>query len=76
MLVYVPIYPTSDVTTFAESAVYILYTFANTSELKEIVYYSKRPISLLFYALSHGRIKKFIADALFAYSIFLWKHRA
>ena len=32
MLVYVfikPTYPTSDVTTFAESAVYILYIFAN-----------------------------------------------
>ena len=32
MLVYVfikPTYPTSDVTTFAESAVYILHIFAN-----------------------------------------------
>ena len=32
VLVYVfikPTYPTSDVTTFAESAVYILYIFAN-----------------------------------------------
>ena len=63
MLVYEfikPTYPTSDVTTFAESAVYILYIFQITSELKEIVYYSKRPISLLFHALSHKTINKTI----------------
>ena len=56
MLVYVfikPTYPTSDVTTFGESAVYILFILQKTSELKEIVYYSKRRISLLFHALSH-----------------------
>ena len=32
-----------------------------TSELKEIVCYSKRPIGLLFHALSHETIKIFIA---------------
>ena len=33
---------------------FIFCTFLQiTSELKEIVYYSKRPISLLFHALSH-----------------------
>ena len=56
MLVYVFIkltYPTSDVTTFAESAVYICKFLQITSELKEIVCYSKRPIGLLFHALSH-----------------------
>ena len=35
-----------------------------TSELKEIVYYSKQPIGLLFHALSQETIKKFIANAL------------
>ena len=35
-----------------------------TSELKEIVYYSKRPISLLFHALPHETIKIFIANVL------------
>ena len=63
MLVYVfikPTYPTSDVTTFAVSAVYILHIFAT----KEIVYYSKRPIGLFFHVLSHETIKIFIANAL------------
>ena len=37
---------------------FIFRTFLRiTSELKEIVYYSKRPISLLFHALSHKTIK-------------------
>ena len=35
-----------------------------TSELKEIVYYSKWLISLLFHALSHETIKIFIANVL------------
>ena len=53
-----PTYPTSDVTTFADSAVYILYIFANNFGTKrDIVYYSKWPISLLFHALSHKTIK-------------------
>ena len=44
---------------------FIFCTFLQiTSELKEIVYYSKRPISLFFHALSHETIKKFIANAL------------
>ena len=55
MLVYVfikPNYPTSDVTTFAESAVYILTLLRKTSELNEIVFYSKRPVSIFFHASS------------------------
>ena len=37
---------------------FIFCTFLQiTSELKEIVYYSKWPISLLFHALSHKTIK-------------------
>ena len=63
MLVYEiikPNYPTSDLTSFAESAVYIFFKFLQiTSELKEIVYYSKQPIGLLFYAISHETIKFF-----------------
>ena len=52
---YLLTYPTSD----------IFYTFLEiTSELREIVYYSKRPIGLLFYALSHKTIKIFDADVL------------
>ena len=44
---------------------FILCTFLQiTSELKEVVYYSKRPISLLFHALSHQTIKIFIANVL------------
>ena len=40
---------------------FIFCTFLQiTSELKEIVYYSKRPISLLFYALSHEALNKTI----------------
>ena len=40
---------------------FIFCTFLQiTSELKEIVYYSKRPISLLFHALSHKTINKTI----------------
>ena len=40
---------------------FIFCTFLQiTSELKEIVYYSKRPISLLFHALSHETINKTI----------------
>ena len=35
-----------------------------TSKLKEIVDYSKRPISLLFHALLHETIKNFIANVL------------
>ena len=65
ILVYVaikPTYPTSDVRTFAESAVYILYIFENNFELKEMVYYSKGPICLLFQALSHETVKIFIAN--------------
>ena len=42
-------YPTSDVTICAESAIYILHIFAN-SLLKEIVYHSKRPMTLFFHA--------------------------
>ena len=66
MLVYVfmnPTYPTSELTTFAESAVYILYIFANNLET-ERVYYSKQPMALLFHALSHETIKIFIANVL------------
>ena len=66
-LVYVfiePTYPTSDVTAFAASAVYILYILQITSELKEIVCYSKCPIGLLFHALSHATIKIFIVNVL------------
>ena len=36
----------------------------NKTGLKEIVYYSKRPIGLFFHALSHETIKNFIANAL------------
>ena len=64
ILVYVsikPTYLTSDVRTFTESAVYILYIFANNFELKEMVYYSKGPICLLFHTLSHETVKIFIA---------------
>ena len=44
---------------------FIFCTFLQiTSELKEIVYYSKRPISLLFHALSHETIKNLTANAL------------
>ena len=44
---------------------FIFCTFLQiTSELKEIVYYSKRPISLLFHALLHEAIKKLTANAL------------
>ena len=40
---------------------FIFCTFLQiTSELKEIVYYSKRPISLLFHALSHKTTNKTI----------------
>ena len=59
-----PTYPTSDVTTFAESAVYILYIFANNFGTKRDSYYSKQPISVLFHALSHGTINNFIANVL------------
>ena len=45
---------------------FIFCTFLQiTSELKELIYYSKRPISLLFHALSHKTIKNFIANVLF-----------
>ena len=70
MLVYVfitPTYPTSDLTIFAESAVYILHIFANNFGTKRVVFYSKRPISLFFHALSHKTIKIFIANALFSF---------
>ena len=44
---------------------FIFCTFLQiTSELKEIVYCSKWPISLLFYALLHETIKNFIANVL------------
>ena len=44
---------------------FIFCTFLQiTSELKEIFYYSKRPIGLLFHAVSHERIKIFIANVL------------
>ena len=44
---------------------FIFCTFLRiTSEVKEIVYYSKRPISLLFHALSHETLKIFTANAL------------
>ena len=63
MLVYVfikPTYLTGYITTFAGSAI-IFYTILQiTSELKEIVWYSKRQICLLFHALSHDSMK--IAD--------------
>ena len=40
---------------------FIFCTFLQiTSELKEIAYYSKRPISLLFHALSHKTINRTI----------------
>ena len=60
-----PTYKTGDVTTFAEPAVYILYLFANNfaSKKEYSFYYSKRPISLLFHALSHETIF-FIANVL------------
>ena len=63
MLVYVfikPTYSASDVTTFAESAVYVLYIFANN-------FGSKEPIGLRFHALSHEKIKNFIANVLYIY---------
>ena len=54
MLVYVlikPTYPTSDVTTFAESALYTLYNFANNFKTKKVNgYYSKRSVGLIFHA--------------------------
>ena len=44
---------------------FIFCTFLQiTSELKKIVYYSKRPISLLFHALSHETIKNLTANTL------------
>ena len=44
---------------------FIFCTFLQiTSELKEIVYCSKRPISLLFHALLHETIKNFFANVL------------
>ena len=52
-------YPTSDVTTCAESATYILHIFAN-SLLKEIAYHSKRPTTLFFTILLPTTIKNFI----------------
>ena len=42
---------------------FIFCTFLQIpSELKEIVYYSKRPIGLFFHALLHEAIKIFIAN--------------
>ena len=67
MLVYVfikPTYRTSDVTTFAESAVYIFTFLRLTSELKDIVYYSKRPMGLIFHVLSHETITNLFANVL------------
>ena len=70
MLVYVfikPTYPSCDVTTFGEAAVYILYIFEFleiTSELKEIVDCSKRLMGLLLHALSRETIKNFIANVV------------
>ena len=51
-------YPTSDVTICAESAIYILHIFAN-SLLKEIVYHSKRPMTLFFHAFLNTTTKNF-----------------
>ena len=65
MLVYVcikPTYQTSDGPTLL-SQQFIFCTFLQiTLELKEIVYYSKRPIGLFFHALLHEAIKLFTAD--------------
>ena len=47
------------------SQLFIFCTFLQiTSELKQIVYYSKRRIGLLFHVLSHKTIKNFIANVL------------
>ena len=62
MLVYVfikPTYLTSDVITFDDQQVIFCTFLQITSELKEIVYYSKWPISLLFYAFLHETIKHY-----------------
>ena len=67
MLVYVFIKPLTQLVTsqLLLNQQFIFCTFWRiTSELKEIVYYSKRPISLFFHALSHETIKNFIANAL------------
>ena len=56
--------PSCDVTTCAESAIYILQFLQITSELKEIVYHSKRSIGLFFHALSHKTITKLVAILL------------
>ena len=57
-------YSTCDVTTCAESAIHILQFLRITSELKDIVHYSKRSIGLFFHALSYKTIKKFVAILL------------
>ena len=54
---------TSDVTTFAESVVYILYIFANNFGT-ERDYYGKGPIGLLFHVFSHETINFSIANVL------------
>ena len=44
---------------------FIFFKFLQiTSELKEIVCYSKRPIGLLFHALSHETVKIFVVNVL------------
>ena len=51
---------------------FIFCTFLQiTSELKEIVYYSKRPISLLFHALSHETIKILLLISFKYFSAFV-----
>ena len=60
-------YPTSDITICAEAAVYVQHILAKTSQLKEIVYYDKRPVSVFSHALSNKTIKCFIANTLSTY---------
>ena len=59
-----PPYPTSGVTTFAESAVHILYIFANNFGTRRDSLLQKRPIGLLFHAFPLETIKVFIANVL------------
>ena len=63
MLVYVfikPTYPTTAESQLLLNQQFIFSTFLQiTSELKDIVFYSKRPIGSFFHALLHETIKFF-----------------
>ena len=56
--------PTFDVTTCAESAIYILQFLRITSELKEIAHYSKRSIAIFFMLFQYKAIKNWVAILL------------